>query len=61
MPYTLTLLSTIVFFFGTYQTIPVFISVITAYVIICGSGLMKKLSLRQRENDVKTSLAASLR
>jgi len=56
MPYTLTLLSTIIFFFGTYQTIPVFVSVITAYTIICGSGLMKMISLKQREKEEKKKL-----
>lgn len=52
MPYTMTLLSVIIFFFGTYQTIPIFVSVITTYTIICGSGLLKAVTLRQRANQV---------
>eukprot|EP01035_Chromulina_nebulosa_P028348 gene28348-37409_t len=53
MPYTMTLLSVIIFFFGTYQTIPIFVSVITTYTIICGSGLLKAVTLRQRANQEK--------
>lgn len=60
MPYTMTLLSCILFFFGTYQTIPVFVSVLTSYTIITGSGLMKKVTLKQQENEVPLSLLASL-
>ena len=52
MPYTMTLLAVIIFFFGTYQTIPIFVSVITTYTIICGSGLLKAITLRQRANEV---------
>ena len=30
-------------YFGLYQTIPIFICVITSYTVVCGSGLFKAL------------------
>ncbi len=44
MPFTLTCLSVFLFYFGLYQIVPIFISSFTAYLIVCGSGLFKKLS-----------------
>jgi H+/Cl- antiporter ClcA len=46
MPFTLTCLSVFLFYFGLYQVVPIFIASFTAYLIVCGSGLFKKLSSR---------------
>ncbi len=46
MPFTFTCLSAFMFFFGLYQIVPIFIAAFTSYLIVCGSGLFKKLSSR---------------
>jgi H+/Cl- antiporter ClcA len=51
MPFTLSLLSIFVFYFGLYQTAPIFMSAITSYTIICGSGLFAALANRSREKQ----------
>jgi len=43
IPYTLCLTVIFLFFFGVYQTVPIFVAVITSYTCLCGSGLMFKL------------------
>ena len=43
IPYTLCLTVIFLFFFGLYQTVPIFVSVITSYTILCGSGLLYTL------------------
>lgn len=44
MPFTFTGLSCFVFFFGLYQTVPIFVATIVSYAVVCGSGLFKKLA-----------------
>ncbi len=46
MPFTFTCLSAFMFYFGLYQIVPIFIATFTSYLIVCGSGLFKKLSSR---------------
>lgn len=48
MPITLTLLSLFIFNFGLYQTAPIFVSTITAYTLVCGSGLFGALVSRAK-------------
>ena len=43
IPYTLCLTVIFLFFFGVYQTVPIFVAVITSYTCLCGSGLMYTL------------------
>ena len=50
MPITLTLLSLFIFNFGLYQTAPIFVSTITAYTLVCGSGLFGALVARAQKN-----------
>ncbi len=57
MPFTFTCLSAFVFYNGLYQIVPIFISAITSYLIVCGSGLFKKLSSRAKEQEA-AALAA---
>lgn len=45
-PFTFAGLSFFIFFFGLYQTVPIFVAVLTSYILICGSGLFKKLAMR---------------
>jgi H+/Cl- antiporter ClcA len=49
MPFTFLLLICFIFYFGLYQTAPLFIVAITSYSIVCGSGFLKKLQDRQVE------------
>lgn len=51
MPFTLSLLAIFVFFFGTYQTAPIFISALTSYTLVCGSGFFKMLRMRAQKAD----------
>lgn len=44
MPFTFSCLSIFIFYYGLYETVPIFIASITSYLIVCGSGLFKKLS-----------------
>lgn len=55
MPFTLSLLAIFVFYFGTYQTAPVFVSALTSYTLVCGSGLFKML--RERAQQANTDAA----
>lgn len=50
MPFTFTCLSVFMFFFGTYQTVPIFVASITSYLIVCGSGLMERIANRKKED-----------
>lgn len=50
MPFTLLGISVYCFFFGIYQTVPIYISVVASYTIVCGSGIFRKLALRGRAN-----------
>jgi H+/Cl- antiporter ClcA len=49
MPFTFLLLICFIFYFGLYQTAPLFIVAITSYSIVCGSGFLKRLQDRQVE------------
>lgn len=51
LPFTFTCLSCFVFYFGGYETVPVFISILTSYLLVCGSGLMKKLGSQANKNN----------
>lgn len=56
MPFTLAALSIFIFFFGLYQTVPIFIASITSYTLVVGSGLFEFLQKRgqagqQQEED----------
>lgn len=51
MPFTLVCLSCFLFFLGLQQTIPVFISCITAYLLFTGMGIMGALQARAQEQD----------
>lgn len=58
MPFTFTGLSCFVFFFGLYQTVPIFVASIVSYSIVCGSGLFKRLA-KQGQKNAAASAAAS--
>lgn len=50
MPFTLGLLAIFIYNLGLYQTAPVFISAVTSYTLVCGSGLLRFLQNRAKEN-----------
>ena len=50
MPFTLIGIPIYILYFGLYQTIPIFICVITSYTVVCGSGLFKALADRGKAN-----------
>jgi hypothetical protein len=53
MPFTFSGLAIFVFFFGLYQTVPIFVASFTSYMIVCGSGLFKRLAKNaQKKNAV---------
>mgnify|MGYP003388184999 CR=1 FL=1 len=49
MPFTLLGIAVYTFYFGIYQTVPIYIACITSYCVICGSGLFRILA--NRGND----------
>ena len=51
MPFTLVGIPIYILYFGLYQTIPIFICVITSYTVVCGSGLFKTLADRGKPPD----------
>lgn len=51
MPSTLIALVTVIFFFGLGQIAPIFISVLTSYMIVCGSGLFAAIAERQQARE----------
>jgi H+/Cl- antiporter ClcA len=51
IPYTLCLTVIFLFYFGLYQTVPIFVSVITSYTCLCGSGLMYNLFTKAAERN----------
>lgn len=57
MPFTFTCLSAFVFYNGLYQIVPIFVAAITSYLIVCGSGLFKKLSSRAKEQEAAQQAA----
>lgn len=62
MPFTLSLLPILLFNFGAYQSACIFISALTSYSIVSGSGLILALQARavQAEKIVKEKERASL-
>ena len=56
MPFTLIGIPIYILYFGLYQTIPIFICVVTSYTVVCGSGLFKALADRGKANAEKASL-----
>lgn len=53
MPFTLSCLAIFLFFFGFYQTAPILMSTITAYALVCGSGLFS--AMRQRADEAEAA------
>lgn len=51
MPFTLIGIPIYVMYFGLYQTVPIFICVITSYTVVCGSGIFKALVDRGEKNN----------
>ena len=43
-PMTMTALCCFIFFFGLYQTVPIFIAAVTSYTLLMGTGLLTRLS-----------------
>lgn len=58
MPFTFTALSVFVFYFGLYQVAPIFMAVITSFLLVSGSGLFKKLVSRAAEQQAAAEEAA---
>lgn len=57
MPFTLFSIATSVFFFGLYQTVPVFVACITSYLMLTGIGLLGALQARAKQNQQNTEAA----
>lgn len=57
MPFTLTCLTVFTWYFGLYQTAPIYISCVTSYIILCGSGFFKKLAGTAQEREKAEKLA----
>jgi hypothetical protein len=53
VPITFSVLVASIFFLGAYQSIPVFVAIFTAYTIMCGSGLMKKMADERKLREMK--------
>lgn len=49
MPFTLAALAIFCFYFGLYQTAPIFISTVVSYTIVCGTGLFGALQARGQQ------------
>ena len=49
MPFTLVFLASTQYFFGLQQTIPIFISTIVSYFIVCGSGFFDAMVSRAQK------------
>ena len=58
VPITFSVLAASTFFLGAYESIPIFVSIFTAYTIVCGSGFMKKMAVESmlREKKMKEGL-----
>lgn len=57
MPFTLSGLSIFCFYFGLYQTAPVFLSAIVSYTLVCGSGVFGRLLERGQAQTNATNKA----
>lgn len=53
MPFTLACLVIFIFNFGLYQTAPIFITTITSYTIVCGSGIFGALASRNQQSSIQ--------
>lgn len=51
LPITFPLLITYLFFYGSYQAVPILLTGIVSYCTLSGSGLIKKLALVNMENQ----------
>ena len=63
MPYTLACLAIFMLSCGLYQTVPVFISTITAYSVVCGSGIftaLQRRALKKAETSTQMDKDAAL-
>jgi hypothetical protein len=63
MPFTLAGLVIFVFFFGLYQTAPIFLTCIVSYTLVVGSGLFGAMARRgnAQAQDDKNSENAKVR
>lgn len=59
MPFTLFSIAISVFFFGLYQTVPVFVACITSYLMLTGIGLLGALQARAKQNQQDAAAAAN--
>ncbi len=50
MPFTFTCLVVFIFYFGLYQTVPIFVSSFTSYLLLCGSGVMERIAKNAAKN-----------
>ena len=53
MPFTMSGLAIFVFYFGLYQTAPIFLSAIVSYTIVCGSGIFGSLLKRGQQQTAE--------
>ena len=60
MPFTFTGLSVFVYFFGLYQTVPIFVSSFVSYSVVCGSGIFRKLAKNAKKGGGNTSKSPSI-
>lgn len=50
LPFTFTALCCFLFYFGLYETVPVFVSILTSYLLLCGSGIFQRLRAGKKED-----------
>lgn len=51
MPFTFSCLVIFMFYFGIYQTVPIFVASFTSYLLLCGSGLMERMVKNAAKNQ----------
>jgi H+/Cl- antiporter ClcA len=62
LPFTFTALGCFLFFFGLYETVPIFVSILVSYLLVCGTGIFQRLRSGKKQeggDDAKPSAAAS--
>ena len=58
MPITFVILGCLMFFYGSYQAVPLTIACFTSHFVLCGSGFVKKIMMRQIEAEAAKKKAA---
>lgn len=58
MPITFVILGCLLFFYGSYQAVPLTIACFTSHFVLCGSGFIKKIMMRQIEAEAAKKKAA---